>query len=67
LIKIASLIEVVFFLGLEFKLADNGDIRIIWMNLVIFEIPTENPRYFKSNENKILFNALNDLACFTRT
>jgi len=49
LINITSLIEVEFFPELKFKLADNGDIRITRMNLVIFEIPTENPRYCKFN------------------
>jgi len=49
LIKFTWLIEVEFFPKLEFKFVDNIDIRIIRVNFVIFEIPTENPRYFKFN------------------
>ena len=43
------MIEIECFPKLEFKFVDNGDIGIIRMNLVIFEVPTENPRHFKFN------------------
>jgi len=49
LIKITSLIEIEFFADLEFKFVDNGDIKIIRMNLVVFKIPTESPGNFKFN------------------
>jgi len=43
------MIEIECFPELKFKFTDNGDMGIIRMNLEIFEVPSENPGYFKSN------------------
>ena len=47
LVKIAFLIKIDFFPNFELEFMDYGDIWIIRVNIVAFEIPTDNLRDFK--------------------